>query len=103
MATVLLDGGATDKGSLLVRDNKGKPFYEAKWRDLERAQCKRRLGPAWVERNSAGEWVPRRGRVRRGFLDERRAYPLMASVIEAHEAKLRLVEPSRPEALFPKR
>ncbi len=101
MATVLLDGGATDKGSLLVRDNKGKPFYEAKWRDLERAQCKRRLGPAWVERNSAGEWVPRRGRVRRGFLDERRAYPLMASVIEAHEAKLRLVEPSRPEALFP--
>lgn len=37
MATDLLDGGATDKGFLHVRDYKGKPFYEARWRDLEHA------------------------------------------------------------------
>lgn len=101
MATDLLDGGAEGRGFLHVRSYKGKPFYEARWRDLNRAQRRRRLGPAWVERDSAGEWVPRRGRVRRGFLDERRAYPLMTSVIEAHDEKLRLDEPSRPEALFP--
>lgn len=101
MATVLLDGGATGKGCLVIRAYKGKPFYEAKWRDLEGRQCKRRLGPAWVELDSAGKWTPRRVRIRRGFLDERRAYPLMASMIEAHETKLRLAEPSRPEALFP--
>ncbi len=76
MATDLLDGGAESKGFLHVRDYKGKPFYEAKWRDLERTQRKRRLGPAWLELDpTTGEWVPRRGRVRRGFLDERRAYP----------------------------
>ena len=101
MATDLLDSGTEGKGFLHIRAHKGKPFYEARWRDLERAQRRRRLGPAWVERDSAGEWVPRRGRIRRGFLDERRAYPLMASVIEAHEEQLRLAEPSRPEALFP--
>jgi integrase len=101
MATVLLDDSATNKGALVVRDYKGKPFYEAKWRDLESAQRKRRLGPAWLELNPSGEWVPRRGRVRRGFLDERRAYPLMASMIEEHEAQLRAAEPSCPEALFP--
>lgn len=100
MATDLFDSGAESKGFLHVRAYKGKPFYEVRWRDLERTQRRRRLGPAWVERDSAGEWVPRRGRIRRGFLDERRAYPLMASVIEEHEDKLRRAEPSRPEALF---
>ena len=101
MATDLLDGSAEGKGFLHIRTYKGKPFYEARWRDLKRTQRRRRLGAAWVELDSAGEWVPRRGRVRRGYLDERRAYPLMAAEIEAHEAKLRLGEPSRPEAFFP--
>ncbi len=101
MATDLPDGVAAGKGFLHVRAHKGKPFYEARWRDLKRAQRRHRLGAAWVELDSTGEWVPRRGRVRRGYLDERRAYPLMAAVIEAHETKLRLGEPSRPQALFP--
>jgi hypothetical protein len=74
MATVLLNGSGTDTGCLIVRDYKGRPFYEAKWRDAEGTQRKQRLGPAWLELDSAGEWVPRRGRVRRDFLDERRAY-----------------------------
>lgn len=119
MAADLLDGGTSatsqradhallpqpaeeaSKGYLHIRAYKGKPFYEARWRDLKRTQRRRRLGAAWVELDSAGEWVPRRGRVRRGYLDERRAYPLMAAVIEAHEGKLRLGEPSHPQALFP--
>jgi integrase len=101
MAADLLNGGTEGKGFLLVRAHKDKPFYEARWRDLERKQRRRRLGPAWVELNSAGEWVPRQGRVRRGYLDERRAYPLMAAVVEAHEEKLRLAVPSRPQPLFP--
>ena len=55
MATVLHDGNATDKGCLVVRNYKGKPFYEAKWRDSERTQRKRRLGPAWVELDANGK------------------------------------------------
>jgi integrase len=100
MATDLLDGGATHKGCLLVSHHKGKPFYEAKWRDLGRKQRKRRLGPAWLELDSTGEWVPRRGRVRRGYLDERRAYPLMSRVIETHEEELKQVVPDRPQPMF---
>ena len=101
MATKLMDGSAADKGCLIVRFHKARPFYEAKWRDLEGTQRKRRLGPAWLELDSAGEWVPRRGRIRRGYLDARRAYPLMASVIEEHEERLRLAVPERPEPMFP--
>ncbi|HVX32171.1 MAG TPA: site-specific integrase [Solirubrobacterales bacterium] len=101
MPKELLDGSAATKGCLVVRVNKGRPFYEAKWRDLERKQRKRRLGPAWLEPDTAGAWVPRRGRVRSGYLDERRAYPLMASIIEDHEEKLRLAVPERRAPLFP--
>jgi integrase len=100
MATDLLDEAAGGKGFLHVRAHKGRPFYEARWRDLGQAQRRKRLGPAWVELDAEGEWVPRGARIRRGFLDERRAYPLMAKVIEAHEEKVRLSEPSLAEALF---
>jgi integrase family protein with SAM-like domain len=75
----------------------------------------RRSGATWSARSASGASdLPGSNSIRRrasgchdeagfagGFLDERRAYRLMASVIEDHEAKLRLVEPSRPEALFP--
>jgi len=101
MATELLDARAADKGCLVVRPYKGRPFYEAKWRDLEGAQRKRRLGPAWLELDAEAEWVPRRGRVRKGCLDAKRAYALMASVIDDHEEKLKVAVPERPEALFP--
>lgn len=89
------------KGFLDVRAYKGRPFYEARWRDLNRRERRRRLGPAWLERDDNGDWVPRRGRVRDGHLDARRAYPLMAEVIEAHEAELRdTAPPAVRDALF---
>lgn len=88
------------KGSLQVRAYKGRPFYEARWRDMDGVDRRRRLGPAWVMLED-GKWVPRRGRARDGSLDERRAYPLMAEVIEEHEERLRLeAPPQRRDALF---
>ena len=89
-----------EKGSLQVRAYKGRPFYEARWRDIHRAQHRRRLGRAWVELDENGRWVPRKGRARDGCLDRRRAYPLMARVITEHEDRLRREVPERREALF---
>ncbi|HEX4307083.1 MAG TPA: site-specific integrase [Solirubrobacterales bacterium] len=89
------------KGFLHVRAQNGRTFYEARWRDLDGAQRRKRLGPAWVERTEDGKWRPRRGRPQQGFLDERLAYPMMADVIDAHEEELaRQVRP-RKEAFFP--
>jgi integrase len=51
----------------------GTPFCEAKWRDADRQQIKRRLGPAWVEPDGDGGWRKRRGRTPDGWLDERSA------------------------------
>jgi hypothetical protein len=101
MATDLLDDVAADKGFLHVRAHNGKPFYEARRRDLNGAQRRRRLGPVWVELDADGEWVPRRGRIRRGFLDKRRAYPVMSRVIKVHEEELRQAVPDRPQPPFP--
>ena len=79
-----------DTGALVVRDYKGCPFYEAKWRDSTRTQRKRRLGPAWLEWDMKdGGWRPRRARVRDGYLDERRAYAEMARIVAEHEDELR--------------
>jgi integrase len=90
---------ALPTGSLVVRQHKDRPFYEAKWRDSQRNQCKRRLGPAWLEKDSRGAWRRRRGRVRDGYLDDRRAHVEMARLIEEHEEELRHV-PSDREATF---
>ena len=55
----------------------GAPMYEAGWRhrddDGALRTMKRRLGPAWLERSTDGSFVHRRGRPRRGFLDEHAA------------------------------
>jgi integrase len=93
-------GSEKGKGSLHVRAYKGRPFYEARWRDLHRIERRRRLGKAWVELDEDEEWIPRRGRVRSGYLDERRAYPLMAQVIEAHEKEQRETTPALRQARF---
>jgi integrase len=87
-------------GSLIVRSStSGQPQYEAKWRDSTRAQRKRRLGPAWLERDGADGWRKRRGRVRAGFLDERRAHVEMARAIAEHEDELAR-EPVDRDATF---
>lgn len=89
------------KGFLHVRAHKGKPFYEVRWRDGGGVQRRCRLGPAWVERDEGGRWVPRRGRLRDGFLDERRAYPLMDEAIAEREEELARPIDERAEVLFP--
>lgn len=88
-------------GALVVRVGaSGQPFYEAKWRDSERRQVKRRLGPAWVERDGSGDgWRKRRGRAPDDFLDEKSAIVEMRDAIEAREASLADVHPSH-EPLF---
>lgn len=66
--------------------NAGQAFYAAKWRaSNDQRQVKRRLGPAWLDADPTGGWKVRRGRVRDGFLDERRAHAEMARLIEELE------------------
>lgn len=91
---------AASKGFLHITAYKGRPFYEARWRDLNQTQRRRRLGAAWVELDAGGEWAPRKGRLRDGYLDERRAYRLMDEVIEEHEREVREANPLLREATF---
>ena len=63
----------------------GAPYYEAKWRHKS-AQVKRRIGPAWVERDGDG-WRPRRGRVPDGHFDEKRATVRTAELIAEHASR----------------
>jgi integrase len=84
-----------ESGALIVRAHRGVPFYEAKWRDATRRQRKRRLGRAWLVSSSNGGWKKRRGRVRDGFLDERRAYREMSRVISEVEAEQQIAPPKR--------
>jgi integrase len=96
----LVYGDEPPTGALVVRSSAtGSPLYEAKWRDSKRRQRKRRLGPAWLEREGDSGWRKRRGRVRAGFLDERRAHVEMARVISEQEEEL-LREPLNRGATF---
>jgi integrase len=88
-----------EAGALIVRASKGVPFYEAKWRDGTRKQRKRRLGRAWLEPDPEGGWRKRRGRVRDGFLDEKRAYREMSRVITEVEAEQQIA-PRMRDARF---
>ena len=73
-------------GSVVLRVGPtGAPYYEAKWRH-NAAQMKRRIGPAWVERDGDG-WRPRRGRVPDGHFDEKRATVRMAELIAEHASR----------------
>lgn len=71
--------------SLVIREHNGRPFYEAKFR-YEGRQIKRRIGPAWLERDETGEWRRRRGRVPDDALDERRAHAGAAVIVAAFSA-----------------
>lgn len=81
---------ALPDGVLVVERGKGpsagQAFYAAKWRaSKDQRQVKRRLGPAWLDPSPDGGWKPRRGRLKDGFLDDRRAHAEMARVIETVE------------------
>jgi hypothetical protein len=71
-------------GALVIREHKGKVFYEAKWRDATGRQVKRRVGEAWLERDATGAWRPRRGRLDGGCLDEKSAIVEMNRLITEH-------------------
>jgi integrase len=72
--------------ALVVRSHKGKPYYEAKFRDGGR-QVMRRVGPAWLEPGPNGAWLPHRGRVPEGYFDERRAHVRAAALATAYVAE----------------
>lgn len=74
--------------SLIIRGHRDRAFYEAKFR-YQGAPVKRRIGPAWLERDPAGGWRPRRGRVPDGFYDERRAHIRAAEIVDQAVAELR--------------
>ena len=69
--------------TVFVREQRGQAFYEAFWRYKGR-QLKRRLGPAWLDQDAAGEWAARKGRVAEGYLDERRAHVAAAELVASH-------------------
>lgn len=78
----------------LLKRAEGDIYFEAKWRDSRGTQRKRRLGRAWLVKTEEG-YERRRGRVRPGYLDERRAHIEMSKVIDEHEEELarELIEP----------
>jgi integrase len=70
--------------SIIVREQRGQPFYEAKFRHDGR-QIKRRIGPAWLERDpDAGGWRRHRGRVAEGAYDERAAHVAAAQLVAGY-------------------
>jgi integrase len=87
--------------AVVVRVGKDRtPFYEAKWRDEERRQVKRRLGPAWVEPDGAGGWRKRSGRPPAGWLDQRAAHVAAAEkVAEVEQERERAAEEAAREGV----
>jgi integrase len=73
--------------SIIVREQRGQPFYEAKFRHDGR-QIKRRVGPAWLERDPDGDgWRRHRGRVAEGAYDERGAHVAAAQLVSEYVAE----------------
>lgn len=88
--------------AVVVRVGKdGTPFFEAKWRDANRQQVKRRLGPAWLEPDGDGGWCKRRGRVPDGWLDERAAHVAAADTVERVEREREEAALARERAQVP--
>jgi hypothetical protein len=67
--------------TIVVREHRGQVFYEAKFRYNGR-QIKRRIGPAWLERDpDTGHWRRHRGRIAEGAYDERAAHVAAAQLV----------------------
>lgn len=70
--------------SIIIREHRGQPFYEAKFRHGGR-QVKRRIGPAWLERDpETGGWRKHRGRVAEDAYDERAAHVAAAKLVSEY-------------------
>jgi integrase len=77
---------------IIVREHCGQPFYEAKFRHHGR-QIKRRIGPAWLERDpDTGGWRRHGGRVPNGAYDERAAIVAAAKLVDTYIAEAADVE-----------
>jgi integrase len=83
--------------SIIVREHRGQPFYEAKFR-YDGRQIKRRIGSAWLERDpDGGGWRRRRGRVAAGAYDERAAHVSAAQLVSEYVAEAADVERAERE------
>jgi integrase len=83
--------------ALIVREHRGKPFYEAFFR-YRGKQVKRRIGPAWLARDATGgDWQPRRGRVPDGVYDKRLAHVKAAGIVAEFVAEANEVERAEQE------
>ncbi len=75
---------ANPTANILIREHRGQPFYEAKFRYRGR-QVKRRIGPAWLERDvETGGWRRHRGRLAEGAYDERGAHVAAAQLVSEY-------------------
>lgn len=83
--------------SIIIREHRGQPFYEAKFRHDGR-QVKRRIGPAWLERDpDAGGWRKHRGRIAEGAYDERAAHVAAAKLVSEYIEQAADVERAEQE------
>jgi integrase len=88
---------ANPSAAIVIREHRGRPFYEAKFRHRG-TQVKRRIGPAWLDHDpEQGAWKRRRGRLPDGFYDERRAYVAAAQVVKSYVAEAAEAERTRRE------
>jgi len=83
------------KSYLLVRASSGQPYYEVKftWR---RRQVKRRIGPAWLEKDEVGEWIVRPGPVESGYFDRVEAKVRGDEIIRQYTFSPAAEKPRRP-------
>ena len=73
--------------ALVIREHRGRPYYEAKFRYYG-DQVKRRIGPAWLERDpDARGWSRRPGRVPEGSYSERGATVRAAALVADYVAE----------------
>ncbi len=81
----------TPTASIAVRERGQEAFFEALFR-YHGKQLKRRIGPAWLERDEGRSWRPRRGRVPDGCFDARRAHVAAAQIVSDYLAQAAEVE-----------
>ena len=81
----------TPTAAIVIRERGGDAVFEAMFRH-EGKQLKRRIGPAWLERDDSGDWHPRRGRIPDGSYDERRAHVAAAQIVSDYLAEAANIE-----------
>ena len=90
-------------GTIVYREGKGQSeklvYAVAKWRDSTGTQQYRRVGKAWVERNSAGQWATRPGRAPADYLDRRAAERRLDALVAEIEAEIGLAKTDKQATL----